>query len=78
LAEHFELVIVWTRNRGDERFAVVWSEWFLLTRNAEFLEGPAILAISRSDRELERRLGKYGAFRLWTDAYSNLLQVLYD
>ena len=78
LAEHFELDIAWTQSRGDQRFAVVYSEWFLLTRNAAFLKAPAILAISLTERELDRRLGEYGDFRIWSDNYSNLLQVLYD
>jgi len=48
----------------------VGSRWVLLSRNLEFLAQPAIAERALTDLE------DYQNFRLWTDDYNNLLQIL--
>jgi hypothetical protein len=48
----------------------VGSRWVLLSRNLEFLTQPAIAERTLSDP------GDYQNFRLWTDDYNNLFQIL--
>jgi len=71
LAKHFdlEMAIVQVPPTGSDP-ATSGSVWVLLTRNAELYKIPA----------LAEKLGKLEGFnkdiRLWTDDYSNLIQLL--
>lgn len=69
LADEFHLgsTLIQTPAEGDRTFL---SIWMLVTRDQAFLDQPAI-ASHASPRAVDT-----GQFRLWTDDYSNLFQVL--
>jgi len=79
LAEYFGLEIVSLRNGLQPRVGVLWSEWFLLTHNRKIIENPSVrAAAARQEAVLRNKAEKYANFRMWTDNYSNLFQVMYD
>jgi hypothetical protein len=69
LADEFHLgaTLIQTPAEGDRVFL---SDWMLVTRDQAFLDQPAI-ASRASPRTVDTN-----RFRLWTDDYSNLFQVL--
>ena len=69
LADEFHLgaTLIQTPAQGDRTFL---SDWMLVTRDRAFLDQPAI-ASRASPRTVDTN-----QFRLWTDDYSNLFQVL--
>jgi hypothetical protein len=69
VAEHFGLGYAWLHSEGDGRISA-YNDWVLLSRDTEFLKS---LPGMGPDASKELRLH---AVRLWTDDYSNLLQVL--
>ena len=56
-------------SRGDRKISLD-AAWIILTRNKAILEDPGIKAESRPEMETCKTI------RLWTDDYSNLLDVL--
>ena len=68
LAQHFDLSIAYVEGGGDSDLTLD-SQWVLLARDPALLTIPTIA--SRTSPVPARR-----AIRLWTDNYSNLLQVL--
>lgn len=69
LAQHHGLKIVSVLYPGDEQGGFP-SEWLLLARNPAVLETPAI-------KQRSSDMSKHGtSILLWTDDYSNLLQIL--
>ncbi len=71
LAAHFQLQAkVVTSHFND--WGMVRSDWILLTRNTDFLTSPPILEHGQDVSELVPEK----MFRLWTDQYSNLFQIL--
>jgi len=68
LADHFGLSAVIVQDQGDGERAF-WSTWMLVTRNQAFLQQPQVAARSESTDDLP-------PVRLWTDDYSNILQVI--
>jgi len=67
-ADHFRLGAALIDDDGDGG-RVSPSTWMLVTRNEDFLKQPQI--VSRSSPQ-----PAYTGFRLWTDDYSNLFQIL--
>lgn len=55
--------------QGDRKISQD-AAWVILTRNKAVLENPELKAVSRDEMETCKRI------RLWTDDYSNLLDVL--
>jgi hypothetical protein len=68
LADHFGLSAVIVQDQGDGERAF-WSTWMLVTRNQAFLQQPQVAARIKSTHDLP-------PVRLWTDDYSNILQVI--
>ena len=67
-ADRLDLASALIRADGDDEL-VFWTDYILLSRDASILEAPAIRhATIRRDRSITPKL--------WTDDYSNLLQVL--
>jgi SAM-dependent methyltransferase len=62
------LTALWIDDNGDEAFASK-SDWVLLSRNTELLARPAL---ADKSRPIEPRRD----WRLWTDDFNNLVQVL--
>jgi MFS family permease len=69
LADEFDLATALIEDRGDG-IQSYDSIWMLLTREPDVLEVPAI-----ADRSVQRPAIP-ASVRLWTDDYSNLLQIL--
>jgi hypothetical protein len=69
LADEFNLGWALIENASDGARSSL-SIWMLLTHNRDFLNQPAI-----ADRASPRRID-VANFRLWTDDYSNLFQIL--
>jgi hypothetical protein len=69
IADEFDLGTVVIENPRDNERASL-SIWMLVTRNRDFLNQPAI-----ANRASLRRMD-LANFRLWTDDYSNLFQIL--
>jgi hypothetical protein len=69
LADEFDLGAALIENSGDA-IQSYDSVWMLLTRNREFLELPAIATVSTPRPSIPPGL------RVWTDDYSNLVQIL--
>ncbi len=69
LADELGLGIAVIENNGAPERGNL-SIWALMTRHQEFLQQPAIAAQNMA------RPGNISNFRLWTDDYSNLFQIL--
>ncbi|MGB3220325.1 MAG: hypothetical protein WBD79_23250, partial [Anaerolineae bacterium] len=69
LADEFQLGAVLIQHPGD-RLQSYDSLWMLLSREPAFLQLPAIASRSTP------RPASQAAARLWTDDYSNLLQII--
>jgi len=68
LADHFQLgtALINDEGAGERRF---WSTWMLATRNEEFLKQPQVAERASPPHS-------YTGFRLWTDDYSSLFQIV--
>jgi len=68
LADHFQLGTAFINDEGEgvRRF---WSTWMLATRNEEFLKQPQVAERASPPHS-------YTGFRLWTDDYSSLFQIV--
>jgi SAM-dependent methyltransferase len=71
LAEHSTYRCLQVNSRANLSRGVMFSKWMLITRNEQFLSHDAM---QRAARDLSGRLDD--SFPLWTDQYSNLLQIL--
>jgi hypothetical protein len=69
IKKHFGLEGTFIVSRGDRKISLD-AAWIILTRNKAILEDPGIKAMSRPEMETCKTI------RLWTDDYSNLLDVL--
>ncbi|MFZ2518438.1 MAG: hypothetical protein WA089_07030, partial [Anaerolineae bacterium] len=69
LADEFQLGAALIEHPGD-RLQSYDSLWMLLSREPAFLQLPAIASRSTP------RPASQAAARLWTDDYSNLLQII--
>lgn len=70
LAEHYGWSFVWIENHSVDERGVYAADWGLLVRDRAFLDDPTVKARSGDLRDVRRDLA------LWTDDYSNLLDVL--
>jgi spermidine synthase len=71
LAENFDLTCVQVNNRHDNRRSVFAAKWMLLTANRDFLADQDVQRVAAYPiRKPDDR------YRLWTDQYSNLFQIL--
>ena len=68
LADAHGLATVWVRDEGDESLASS-SDWVLLARDPEALARPRIA-------EAAAQITEQPGWRLWTDDFNNLVQVL--
>jgi len=57
------------RDRENEAIGTFASLWILISASQEFLETPEI-------RQAGAPLARTSTFRLWTDDYSNLIEIL--
>jgi hypothetical protein len=69
LARVFDWKTLEVRTQTDTERAATASQWVLLTRNEAFLANPTVQTATA-------KLDEYAAIPLWTDEYSNLLQLL--
>ncbi|MBT4519358.1 MAG: fused MFS/spermidine synthase [Halieaceae bacterium] len=77
-AAHYGLNMAYLRNKADRRRGILWSEWFLLTRDESVLHKPLIRsAAQRWQEPLTQKMAYYSDFQMWTDNYSNLFQIMY-
>jgi hypothetical protein len=70
LAKHFALDLRRIEYVEDDRISAASSDWMLLTNNRRFLSDPLV------QQRATHVEGTYQPIRLWTDQYSNLLQIL--
>ena len=70
-AEHFGLKSAWVGSSGDGRITMA-NDWMLTSKDSALLSSPVLLKASRTKNP------HLPAFRMWTDDYSNLFQVLND
>jgi hypothetical protein len=71
LAQHFNLTMSVIDTPGDDKQGIFPSDWVLLARDPALLENPAIATYANPID------GYSSKVRLWTDDYSNLLQILH-
>lgn len=69
LAQHYALESAFIYSDGSD-FLGASASWVILTNNKAFLDLPEIAAVRQP-------LGSLPGFRMWTDNYSNLFQLLY-
>jgi hypothetical protein len=74
-ARHFGLGVARIEDDKKGQFGILRSDWFLLTEDESFLQVPTVQ--DRAD-PLAPREEELASFRMWTDNYSNLFQLLYD
>jgi SAM-dependent methyltransferase len=70
IAAELNVPLVLIEDNQDEYVGEASSDWLLLTRNQQFLNGDAIREASETVE------GTYTPVRLWTDEYSNLFQIM--
>ena len=70
-AEHFGFKSAWVGSSGDGRITMA-NDWMLTSKDSELLSSPVLLKASQTKNP------NLPAFRMWTDDYSNLFQVLND
>jgi spermidine synthase len=73
VAKHFELQGVPIHSARNEERAQTKAEWILLTTNQGFLVQPELQAAAARSADQKRARKQT---RLWTDNYSNLVQIL--
>jgi hypothetical protein len=71
LAQYYNMDIALIQNSANEDDPAAFkSIWVLLTRNPDLFQSPALAG------RLDRLVGYSTDIRLWTDDYSNLIQIL--
>ena len=58
-------------NIDTKKVYISGSNWMLLTRDSKFINHPKVIAAGKEGRK------KYKDIQVWTDQYSNLLELLY-
>lgn len=77
-AKYNRLEMAYLLNTAEPGKGVNGSEWFLLTRNEEILHRPLIRAAAvRGHKRINTMKRQYADFRMWSDDYSNLFQIMY-
>jgi len=69
LAKHFSIPAVMIEYEDEDYIGEAGSDWVLFTHNDDFLQTPAVAEVAES-------LEGYTPIPLWTDQYSNLLQII--
>ncbi|MFV1966667.1 MAG: spermidine synthase, partial [Pirellulaceae bacterium] len=70
IAKHFAIPVMIIESTDDGEVGEAGSDWMLMTRNEEFLQEPMVVGVA------EEVQGTYTPIPLWTDQYSNLLEIL--
>ena len=69
LAKHFDMPAVLIEYEDEDYISEAGSDWVLFTHNSDFLELAAVADVAES-------LGDFTEIPLWSDQYSNLLQII--